>query len=90
VARAASAHDPARPGHPRCRPTNPFPIPAYEPRAWNYDERARWRVTSGARGAVRAHWNQPEAETRPFFSAYIFLDLVGQHCLGYPRPAAAR
>jgi hypothetical protein len=66
-------------------PTNPFPIPAYEPRAWNYDERSALAGDLQALvGTVRAHWNQPEAETRPFFSAFIYLDLVGQHCLGYP------
>ena len=36
--------------------------------------------------AVRAHWNQPTAPTGPFFSAFTFLDLVGQHCLGHPNP----
>jgi hypothetical protein len=68
-------------------PLEPFPIPAYEPRQANYDERTN--LTNDLLGlvqAVRTHWNQPDAGTLPFFSAYLFLDLVGQHCLGYPDP----
>jgi hypothetical protein len=69
-------------------PTNPFPVPAYEERSWNLDERSLLAGHLGALvGAVRAHWQQPEAATLPFFSAYLFLDLVGQHCLGALGPA---
>jgi hypothetical protein len=68
-------------------PKDAFPIPAYEPRSWNYDERGELATDFGAlAAAVRAHWQQPEAVTLPFFSAYLFLDLVGQHCLGHPDP----
>lgn len=64
----------------------PFPIPAYHPRTVKFDE----RVLAGDLGllvnAVRARWGQPTAPLGPFFSAYLTLDLVGQHCLGYPNP----
>jgi hypothetical protein len=69
-------------------PSTPFPIPAYEPREWNFDERSALAGDLGTLvEAVRAHWNQPGADALPFFSAYRYLDLVGQHCLGYPDPA---
>jgi hypothetical protein len=64
-------------------PTNPFPIPAYEERSWNYDERENLTHDLLALvEAVRAEWGQPSAPVLPFLSAYLFLDLVGQHCLG--------
>jgi hypothetical protein len=66
----------------------PFPIPAYEARAWNYDERANLTADlHDLAAAVRAHWGQPGAEALPFFSTYLFLDLIGQHCLGSLGPA---
>jgi hypothetical protein len=68
-------------------PNNPFPIHAYEQRSWNSDETDLVDDFSGLVAAVRAQWNQPEATTLPFFSAYRFLDLVGQHCLGVLGPA---
>lgn len=64
-------------------PVNPFPVPAYYPRSWNRDERTQLGADLQAlAAAVRAQWQQPAAATLPFFSAYIALDLVGQHCLG--------
>jgi hypothetical protein len=64
-------------------PAQPFPIPAYEGRAWNLDERSTLASDLQALAAsVRAHWQQSEASALPFFSAYLFLDLIGQHCLG--------
>jgi hypothetical protein len=69
-------------------PTDPFPIPAYETRSWNYDERTELAIDLNTlAGKVRALWKQPEAQVLPFFSAYLFLDLVGQHCLGSLGPA---
>jgi hypothetical protein len=69
-------------------PTNPFPMPAYETRTWQYDERSALAGDLEALvAAVRTQWNQPEAGVLPFFSAYLFLDLVGQHCLGSLGPA---
>jgi hypothetical protein len=66
-------------------PLNPYAIPEYEPRTFTLDERGELvgHLLTLA-DAVRAHWNQPEASLGYFFSALIRLDLVGQHCLGYP------
>lgn len=68
-------------------PTQPFPIPVYDQRTWHLDEAALKDDLDALRDAVRARWNQPGAEVAPSISAYTFLDLVGQHCLGYPSPA---
>jgi hypothetical protein len=65
-------------------PTQPFAIPDYEPRSFVRDERTE--LTGHLLGlveAVRASWSQPEAHVGYFFSAFIRLDLVGQHCLGH-------
>jgi hypothetical protein len=64
---------------------NPFAIPEYEPRTFTRDERGELMGHLLALAeAVRARWNQPEAHVGYFFSALIRLDLIGQHCLGYP------
>lgn len=65
---------------------NPFPVPEYTPRAANYDETVLAADFGSLQNAVRARWAQPNAPEIPFFSAYKFLDLLGQHCLGYPDP----
>jgi hypothetical protein len=65
---------------------NPFAIPTYAPRTANYDENVLAEDFASLQNAVRAVWGQPNATGLPFFSAYKFLDLVGQHCLGYPDP----
>lgn len=65
---------------------NPLAVPIYEQRTANYDETALAGDFAALLNAVRARWAQPQAALRPFFSAYKFLDLVGQHCLGYPDP----
>jgi hypothetical protein len=62
----------------------PFPIPAYESRTAHYDENPLAGDLATLLNAVRTHWAQPAATVLPFFSAYKFLDLVGQHCLGHP------
>jgi hypothetical protein len=59
------------------RPENPFPIAAYDPRTWNFDEHVLAGDLQALVNAVRAPWNQPSAPTGPFFSAFTFLDLVG-------------
>jgi len=64
----------------------PFPIPTYTPRTAAYDETVLADEFKTLLNAVRAYWNQPQADTVRFFSAYRFLDLVGQHCLGHPDP----
>jgi len=66
------------------RPANPFPIPAYEQRSYNFDENVLANDRFSLINAVRAHWGDPAITPRGFFSAYKFLDLIGQHCLGYP------
>ena len=68
------------------RPANPFAIPAYTQRGWNYDETTLAGDLQALVNAVRARWNQPSAPVAAFFSAFKFLDLVGQHCLGFPDP----
>ena len=69
------------------RPANPFPIPAYDPRHWNFDETVLAEDLDSLISAVRSYWNQPAAPFFRTFSAYLFLDMIGQHCLGYPNPA---
>lgn len=66
------------------RSPNPFAIPSYDQRTWNLDETVLAGDLQALVNAVRAQWKQPGAATLPFFSAFRFLDLVGQHCLGYP------
>ena len=66
---------------------SPFAIPAYEQRHWNYDETVLNEDLDSLVSAVRTYWNQPAAPLLQAFSAYLFLDLVGQHCLGYPNAA---
>ncbi|MGE5098928.1 MAG: hypothetical protein ACM3SX_02990 [Deltaproteobacteria bacterium] len=65
----------------------PFAVPTYTPRAVNFDETVLANDFKALLNAVRAHWGQPQADTMRFFSAYRFLDLVGQHCLGSPNPS---
>ena len=75
------------------RPYNsPLPVPAYDVRTATYNETALSGDFTALQGAVRARWAQPAATILPFFSAYRFLDLLGQHCLGYgyPDPNVAR
>jgi hypothetical protein len=69
------------------RSPNPFAIPAYDQKTWNFDETTLAGGLQALVGAVRARWNQPSAPTMQFFSTFKFLDLVGQHCLGYPNPS---
>jgi hypothetical protein len=67
---------------------NPLPIPIYEERKVNYDETALADDFEALQKAVLARWAAPpDATPLPFFSAYKFLDLIGEHCLGYPDPA---
>ena len=68
------------------RPAKPFAIPAYDQRSWNYDETTLAADLQALVDGVRTRWNQPNAPLVTFFSSFKFLDLVGQHCLGYPDP----
>jgi hypothetical protein len=76
--------------------TKPLPVPTYAERKgnYNYDENQLDGDFKALQGAVRARWGQSEsaAPLLPFFSAYKFLDLIGQHCLGYgyPDPTVAQ
>lgn len=63
-----------------------FAIPVYTPRSYHFDETALADDFTALQGAMRTKWAQPSATMVPFFSAYKFLDLVGQHCLGNPDP----
>lgn len=65
---------------------NALPIPIYTQRTANYDETKLAKDLGRLEDAVRVSWGQPEATIVPFFSAYKYLDLIGQHCLGYPDP----
>lgn len=68
------------------RYSNPFAVPDYDSRSANYDENLLTDDLSKLANAVREKWAQSQAEIAPFFSTYKALDLVGQHCLGYPDP----
>jgi hypothetical protein len=65
---------------------HPFAVPAYTQRSFNFDETQLSDDVTALETAVRTKWAQPDAMMVPFFSAYKFLDLIGQHCLGYPDP----
>ena len=67
-------------------PKQPFPIPAYDTRTANVDETALKGDLGALVNAVRTRWSQATAPAVPFFSLELFIDLVGQHCLGYPDP----
>jgi len=68
---------------------NPLPIPAYTVRKANFNEITELANDfTDIQAAVRTAWGQSESEAPvlPFFSAYKYLDLIGQHCLGYGYP----
>ncbi|MFP5208506.1 MAG: hypothetical protein ACLGRW_04365 [Acidobacteriota bacterium] len=62
-----------------------LPVPTYGSRTANYDETKLAADLTTLQNAVIASWGPKVTATiLPFFSAYKFLDLIGQHCLGYP------
>jgi hypothetical protein len=71
-------------------PARPFPIRTYDARSVNLDERTLGTDLQALASAVRARWGQDAAPTRSFIGADEFLDLVGQHCLGYGSPLPNR
>jgi len=72
---------------------NPLPVPTYAERKANFDETTTEMTEdfTNLQDAVLTAWGQSESEAPllPFFSAYKFLDLIGQHCLGYDDPFSA-
>lgn len=71
-------------------PAQPFPIRTYEARSVNLDERTLGTDLQALVTAVKARWGQDAAPSRPFVGADEFLDLIGQHCLGYGAPLPNR
>ena len=67
-------------------PFSPFDIPEYEAKKANYDENALQNDLSNLVKAVKEYWGQKNAETANFNNLSIFVDLVGQHCLGHDGP----
>ena len=67
-------------------PARPLPVPVYDQRTANFDETVLATDLGALVNAVRSRWGQPSAVVGPSVSAYAYLDLVGQHCLGYPDP----
>lgn len=67
---------------------NPLPIPTYTDHTATFDQTQKPMTDDFAslQSAVRALWGQADAPLITFFSAYKFLDLIGQHCLGYGYP----
>ncbi len=65
----------------------PFAIPQYDARTANFDETTLRNDLDALVNAVRARWGQASAPAVPLFSLELYIDLVGQHCLGYPNPS---
>ncbi len=75
--------------------TTPFEIPQYEAKTANFDEPKELADDlSRLVAAVREYWAQDgkpghlDAEVLPFKSLTLWVDLIGQHCLGYDGPPA--
>lgn len=69
----------------------PFPIPEYEAKNANFDERALEADLMSLVAAVKKYWGQDavsghEALASDFKSLTLWVDLIGQHCLGYDGP----
>lgn len=69
---------------------HPLEIPTYTDRKANFDETKKpiAHYLEKLQDAVLKMWGQSESGTPviTFFSAYKYLDLLGQHCLGDPDP----
>jgi len=69
-----------------------FKIPQYEAKSANFDETALQDDLNNLVTAVKAYWRQDGVSGRPdagaieFRSLTRWVDLVGQHCLGYDGP----
>jgi hypothetical protein len=65
----------------------PFDIPKYEEKVANTDERALKEDLSRLVAAVKEHWGQASGDkTLEFRSLSLWVDLIGQHCLGHEGP----
>ena len=70
-----------------------FKIQPYEAKEANFDETALTDDLSSLVAAVKKYWGQDgstpkrtDAEVLPFKSLTLWVDLIGQHCLGYDGP----
>lgn len=65
----------------------PFDIPKYDEKVANTDERTLKEDLSRLVAAVKEYWGQASDEkTLEFRSLSLWVDLIGQHCLGYDGP----
>ena len=68
--------------------TNPFEIPIYTPKEANFDEYELESDLSSLVEAVKDYWGDQDADPVAFRSLSIWIDLIGQHCLGGVGPPA--
>ncbi len=68
--------------------SEPFDIPEYETKDWNFDENNLLNDDlSKLVNAVKKYWIQTSDDNSlQFRSLSIWVDLIGQHCLGYDGP----
>lgn len=65
----------------------PFDVPKYEEKVANTDERTLKEDLSRLVAAVKEHWGQTSDDnSAEFRSLSLWVDLIGQHCLGYDGP----
>ena len=64
----------------------PFAIQEYEQKNVNYDENGLKDNLTNLVEAVKKHWNQTGENSIEFKSLSLWVDLIGQHCLGYSGP----
>jgi hypothetical protein len=62
---------------------HPYSIPAYDPRSADSEQ---WLAENleDLVAAVKEEWGQEHACDKRFVVPYLDIDLVGQHCLGWP------
>lgn len=62
----------------------PFPIPEYEAKVANTDERSEFKEELASLAeAVKDYWEPLSADETDFRSLSLWVDLIGQHCLGH-------
>lgn len=67
----------------------PFGIPPYGTKVANTDEPSELEADLGNLvNAVTTHWSSMDAEATEFRSLSLWVDLIGQHCLGHDGPPA--